>query len=168
MQSPATGPKIIFRPAVAGVDQYGRATLRPDVRVADSRGYFVNQPEAVPTEAESLPEVEPNVEVPEEWSAPFVEGPFEAYPQQCGPEPRLGPVQDMWLTLKARLNGPCNCDRGLGAERVMHAISFVETTQPLNNFRVRFDAAYDLQAPDRSEYFWGKIGRQRSDAGRSP
>jgi hypothetical protein len=40
----------------------------------------------------------------------------------------------------------------------MHAISFVDTTQPMQNFRLRFDAAYDYQSPDRAEYFWAQIG----------
>src|SRR5690606_29774048 len=73
-------------------------------------------------------------------------------------EPRLGPLQALCGRVCARLNGPCGCEKGLGTERVMHAISFVDTTQPMNNFRMRFDAAYDYQSPDRAEYFWAKIG----------
>jgi hypothetical protein len=40
----------------------------------------------------------------------------------------------------------------------MHAISFIDTTQPMQNFRLRFDAGYDYQSPDRAEYFWARIG----------
>ncbi len=155
--SAPTGPRILFRPAVAGVDQYGRATLRPNVRVADARGNFINQTEQVPTDAEALQEVEPDVEVPEQWTAPFVEGEFGSYPPAGAPvAPRLGPGHELVLTMMARLNGPCN-QAGLGGERVMNAISFVETSQPLTNFRIRLDAARDYQSPDRSEYFWAKI-----------
>jgi hypothetical protein len=67
---------------------------------------------------------------------------------RCGP---LGRAIDC-------LHGPPCYDGSLGAERVMHAPFFIDTTQPLKNCRVRFDFAWDEEFPDRAEYFWKKTG----------
>jgi hypothetical protein len=165
--APVTSPfsereKIYFQPAVVGVNQNGQPVLRPSVRVA-------NQPSAadalrvVPaSESEVLPPVSPPLEtvpIPNEWSAPIVENPYEQYGQPCTTcAPRLGPCQELLCRIRCCLNGPRSPEPGIGTERVMHAISFLDTTQPQNNFRLRFDAAYDYQSPDRAEYFWAKIG----------
>jgi hypothetical protein len=145
--------KIIFRPAVVDVRRNGQAVLRPDVLVAHQPPPPVPVPGGV--RMEELPG-EPEPIIPEEWSAPLVNGTYGEYMSMA--EPRLGPGQELFGRLCARLNGPCGCERGLGTERVMHAISFVDTTQPMQNFRMRFDAAYDYQSPDRAEYFWARIG----------
>lgn len=144
-------PKIVFRPAVIDVSRHGQAVLRPDVLVAQQ------SPPPIPEGAspEEMP-AEPEAVIPEEWSAPIVDGPYGAY--MATAEPRLGPIQEFCGRVCARLNGPCGCEKGLGTERVMHAISFVDTTQPMQNFRLRFDAGYDWQSPDRAEYFWAQIG----------
>jgi hypothetical protein len=47
-------------------------------------------------------------------------------------------------------------DIGIGHERVMFAPFAVDITQPLNNFRVRFDNYYGMVTPDRAEYFWAR------------
>ncbi|MCO8120411.1 hypothetical protein NHH03_01585 [Stieleria sp. TO1_6] len=49
-------------------------------------------------------------------------------------------------------------DAGIGVERLPFALFEVDTSQPSNNFRVRFDAAYDWEFPDRAEVLWSKIG----------
>jgi|GEM_PF-7034464 len=51
-----------------------------------------------------------------------------------------------------------NGDIGIGHERVMFAPFEIETSQPANNFRLKMNAAYGLQTPDRAEYLWAKIG----------
>jgi hypothetical protein len=143
--------KIIFRPAVIDVSRNGQAVLRPNVLVSQPTPPQIPEGaniEELPGESEAI--------VPEEWSASIVDGSYTDY--MATAEPRLGPLQEFCGRVCARLNGPCGCEKGLGTERVMHAISFVDTTQPMNNFRMRFDAAYDYQSPDRSEYFWAKIG----------
>lgn len=43
---------------------------------------------------------------------------------------------------------------GVGHERVMLAPFAIDTTQPQNDLRFRFDAGYHEQFPDRAEYFW--------------
>jgi hypothetical protein len=143
--------KIVFRPAVIDVSRNGQAVLRPNVLVSQPT------PPQIPEGAniEELPG-EPEAIVPEEWSASIIDGSYTDY--MATAEPRLGPLQALYGRACARLQGPCGCEKALGTERVMHAISFVDTTQPMNNFRMRFDAAYDWVSPDRAEYFWAQIG----------
>ena len=45
-------------------------------------------------------------------------------------------------------------DVGVGAERLPFALFEIDPTQPFNNLRLRFDAAYGLTHPYRAEYFW--------------
>jgi hypothetical protein len=47
-------------------------------------------------------------------------------------------------------------DLGIGAERARHAPFELDTTQPLNQFRFRFDAVYGYSPPDRAEYLWAR------------
>ncbi len=158
-------PTILYRPAVAGVDQSGQTIFRPDVRVADARGQFTSVA-AGPREGQVTRAVdsETGEPIPDEvWAQQMGEIPLESYaPPSAGyaPAPRLGPVQDVVLTLRAVLNGPRSPQAGIGTERVMHAISFIDTTQPMNNFRLRVDAASNYRQPDRSEYFWAKVGQK--------
>lgn len=49
-------------------------------------------------------------------------------------------------------------DIGVGRERLPYALFEIDSTQPLNNYRLRFDSAYDWESPDRAEYFWAKGG----------
>lgn len=162
-------PKIYFRPAVPQVNRQGHPILRPEVRVAGRQPAPPTPPtpevkglaEEIPLDgAEAIPGAIETPIIPDSWSAPFVaESGVPCGPG--GPPPRLGPCQELLCRVRARLNGPCSVEPGIGTERVMHAISFVDTSQPQNNFRLRFDAAYDYQTPDRAEYFWAKIGTPR-------
>jgi hypothetical protein len=160
--------KIVFRPAVVDVNGNGQPVLRPDVYVANQE---VTPPPApgpnqgTPGGMEELSATAEPV-VPEEWSAPIVDGAYEQYMSHAAP--RLGPMQELCCRVGARLNGPCGCEPGLGTERVMHAISFVDTTQPMQNFRMRFDAGYDYQSPDRAEYFWAQINGRGPAGDRGP
>ena len=67
-----------------------------------------------------------------------------------------GPIGRAWNGIVDCLQGPPCCNEGLGAERVMFAPFFIDTTQPLQNCRVRFDFAQDEKFPDRLEYFWAR------------
>lgn len=174
---PSTTPypdraKIVFRPAVVDVNRKGRPVLRPEVQVASRQvpggegvSYVSDNAEQipyVPGEGAYIQGESGEVIVPEEWAAPVVADPHGQYAQQCQTcEPRLGPCHTAALNVLAELNGPCGCEPRLGAERVIHAPSFIETTQPLNNFRLRLDTAYDYRAPDRAEYFWARTGDGR-------
>jgi hypothetical protein len=68
--------------------------------------------------------------------------------------PRCGPLGK----LMGLRRGSEFADAGIGQERVVWAISEIEPSQPLNNFRIRVDSAYRLERPDRAEYFWSKPG----------
>lgn len=142
--------KIVFRPAVVDVNSNGQPVLRPDVYLA---GQVTPPPPPGPAQEELPVTAEPVV--PEEWSVPIVDGAYEQYMSHAAP--RLGPIQELCCRVGARLHGPVGCEPGLGTERVMHAISFVDTSQPMQNLRFRVDAGYDYQSPDRAEYFWAKI-----------
>ncbi len=64
--------------------------------------------------------------------------------------PHCSPL-DRWF---GSADGPS--DAGLGQERVMLAPFEIDVTQPFNNLRTRIDCAYNLERPDRAEYFWAR------------
>lgn len=77
----------------------------------------------------------------------------------CG----CGPGQGQWHGCFDGFHNDC-CDiPGIGREHVMNALFFLDTTQPLNNCRIRLDAGDDWEFPDRAEYFWA-----RTPFGRGP
>jgi hypothetical protein len=49
-----------------------------------------------------------------------------------------------------------NCDLGIGRQRLAFAPFEIEAAQPGNNLTLRYDAAYGMDRPDRSEFFWRK------------
>jgi hypothetical protein len=150
--------KIIFRPTVVEVNRYGQPVLRPNVQLASQQIHYDQNGVNGSSDSEQLPPGEAEVVIPDQWSAPIVDGPYEQYGEQCGQcAPRPGPFQELCCRIRARLNGPCSPEPGIGTERVIQAISFIDTTQPQNNFRLRMDAAYNYESPDRAEYFWAKI-----------
>jgi hypothetical protein len=99
------------------------------------------------------------IDAPVESILPIPEG------MPIGDDPlSLSPVADGCLNCAPRRHGrkgpwPSGADEpGIGSERVGFAIFELDPTQPLNNFRLRFDAAYNLERPDRAEFYWAKIG----------
>jgi hypothetical protein len=98
---------------------------------------------------EELPlEGAPDMWCPEEMQ---YEGPMTAYEA-------ASPFLECGFTILAYLNGPRSCPEGIGVENVMNAPFWIDTTQPLQNCRIRGDAAADWEFPDRIEYFWPKVG----------
>jgi len=53
---------------------------------------------------------------------------------------------------------PCDDSGGIGHERVMFALFDMDSSQPESDLRMRFDAFYHEQDPDRAEFFWAQIG----------
>ncbi len=51
-----------------------------------------------------------------------------------------------------------SCEPGIGHERVMFAPFVIDTSQPESDLRFRFDSMYKLIDPDRTEYYWARIG----------
>jgi hypothetical protein len=99
-------------------------------------------PEEIPLEGA------PDMWVPEDT---YYEGPMTAYEA-------ASPFLECGFTILAHLNGPRSCPPGIGVENVMNAPFWIDTTQPLQNCRIRADAAADWEFPDRIEYFWSKVG----------
>lgn len=64
--------------------------------------------------------------------------------------PHCSPIE-RWF---GSAHGPS--DAGLGQERVMLAPFEIDVSQPFNNLRTRVDCAYNLERPDRAEYFWAR------------
>jgi hypothetical protein len=50
---------------------------------------------------------------------------------------------------------PCYEPRWIG---VANAAFFVDSARPVTQMRFRYDAGFDLQFPDRNEYFWARAG----------
>jgi hypothetical protein len=195
--NPLARPKIIFNP-VAGMNGNGQAMLKPRVQVAhgDEIGDSYPAMRFAQLPGDSLPP--PQEYGPQEVPEGPVEGPVEG-PQdpvvgiEGGEEIPLGPGPDMWVpmepvyegpmtaheavgpfrecfyTVLANLNGPRSCPPGIGVENVMNAPFWLDTTQPLQNCRIRADGASDWEFPDRIEYFWaqtpGPKGAQQLEFG---
>lgn len=49
-------------------------------------------------------------------------------------------------------------DLGIGRKRLPYAPFEIESAQPGNNVTLRYDMAYGMDRPDRSEYFWAQQG----------
>jgi hypothetical protein len=97
--------------------------------------------------AEELPmQGAPDMWVPEEMT---YEGPMTAHDA-------ASPFLECAFTVLAHLNGPRSCPPGIGVENVMNAPFWIDTTQPLQNCRIRADGAADWEFPDRIEYFWAR------------
>lgn len=45
-------------------------------------------------------------------------------------------------------------DHGVGVERLPFALFELDPSQPFNNFRIRYDAAFKFKDPSRAEYLW--------------
>ena len=58
-----------------------------------------------------------------------------------------------------------SADIGIGQERVALAGFEIDSSQPFNHVRVRYDAVYGLPFPDRAEWFWAKSGKGPDSAG---
>ena len=174
---PFDRPRILFRPVVTGVDSQGRTLLRPSVQLAGGALVTENLPslrlaqhhEEIPTPPPASPAPSTNPAPPINPAPETIPEPDIAYPveQEWMPpvvvddcsspaNSSVGPLRECWYTLLASLNGPRACPSGVGPEHVMNALFFLDTTQPLNNCRVRLDAGYDWEFPDRAEYFWAK------------
>ncbi|MGL4511473.1 MAG: transporter [Lacipirellulaceae bacterium] len=154
-------PKIYFRPAVQSVDHSGNAILQPSIRLAATPGDTAVVEPVSP--AYPVTTTGPPIEsiVPNEWSDSIVEGYGPPPPQTCAAPERPGPVQELVLRSRAALNGPRSPEPGIGVERVVYAPSFVDISQPLNNFRIRLEGGSGWENPDRSEYFWARIDGPR-------
>lgn len=69
------------------------------------------------------------------------------------------------LQMLAGRLGHGSYDMGVGRERLPFALFEIDPTQPFNNLRLRFDAAYGLDHPYRAEYFWSKPPKGPSTTG---
>lgn len=71
-------------------------------------------------------------------------------PEPCDCEPEEG--TPFWL-FEDEGEGP-----GLGRERLPFALMEIDAARPMNNYRMRFNAFYNQQYPDRAEYLWAQTG----------
>ncbi len=184
--NPLGRPKIIFNPVAGmngrgqatvkptvqvshgdePAENYPRYTSYPPMRFAQ-----VDQDDSLPPPDPSLIQEGPEgAEVVEGIEGPVVtaeELPMQGAPDMWVPEDMpyegpmtayeaAGPFLECGFTLLAHLNGPRSCPEGIGVENVMNAPFWLDTTQPLQNCRIRADAAADWEFPDRIEYFWAK------------
>jgi hypothetical protein len=120
----------------------------PDPSVIQEGPEVVEGAEAPVVGPEELPleGAPPDMWVPEDMT---YEGPMTAHEA-------ASPFLECAFTVLAHLNGPRSCPPGIGVENVMNAPFWIDTTQPLQNCRIRGDAAADWEFPDRIEYFWAR------------
>lgn len=56
-------------------------------------------------------------------------------------------------------HGNCGCTGSgntAGGKRVINSLFELDSAQPVSVIRLRFDSAYDLEKPDRAEFFWAR------------
>jgi hypothetical protein len=160
---------IIYRPAAAMIGQRGETMLAPRVTIADA----TQSAEVLPVPIEPMiTELPADSVPPSSLIAPHPDSDHSYYdgwipPIMSAPEAPharpLGPLSALILRIGAELEGPRSPEPGVGTEFVMHAPSFIDTTEPLQSFRLRFDSGANWEFPDRAEYFWAK-----TPAGRGP
>jgi len=134
---------------------------------AGHRRFFSTSMEALGDEIAASPDGTPyDVIVDGEYieGEYFEEGGFEYEGRPVGVQPLFGEVLNDVLHPCANECSPPGrlytlisqpgTESGLGRERVAHALLEMDTSQPMNQLRVRFDAARDLEFPDRSGYYW--------------
>ncbi len=111
-----------------------------------------------------------NSVVPESLGQPLGREPFVPGDGLCPEDEIRSPIWDDLCNITGHLfRHPPICadgEAGIGHERVMLAPLEIECTQPMSDLRLRFDAGYNVNRPDRDEYFWAK-SRSRP-AGRGP
>lgn len=148
-------PRVLFDPAVPTRGLGGSGVLRPVVTLVDSPGGEIAPTVSGPPQSFSSP-------APAPWGGerlPTVE--------DLGLRRFLRPYADrprpVWNVLRFLTSSPdrsAGYDVGVARERLPFAHFELDSSQPLNNYRLRFDAAYDWEAPDRAEYLWsGADGR---------
>jgi hypothetical protein len=148
-------PQILVGPPMVGRDSKGRMVLAPNVLLTDDAPMpplATPRPqtpilEGYPAPAGGLPGQIPIVSrAPSFWDDWDWQGTKAC--RGCGPI----------RSLLGRYFGPPSGDGGLGRERLANALFEIDTTQPLNNMRIRIDMADNWQSPDRAEYLWASPG----------
>ena len=149
-------PRILFQPAVPARDASGRSILRPNISVAS----MIGQDQG----AESVVEI---IEASQSESGSVLELPMEESQDDVLWIP--APLRDHSLPVRQRawrlvrsaaraLKTKPRYDAGVGQERLAFALFEMDAAQPNNNFRIRTQAAYNWEFPDRAEYLWSRIG----------
>lgn len=154
-------PALIFQPATVSRDLHGGAILRPSVHVAES------STEILPS-AQSLDQLETlstkdlddgrikSSHVIEKESRGWSFSPRKRW--QAFRSRKRRPLAKAVHVLGDVLDRPNGYDLGVGAERLPFALFEMDASQPTNINRLRFEAGYDWQNPDRAEFFWSKLG----------
>jgi hypothetical protein len=80
------------------------------------------------------------------------------------PAPVEGPIVPLLAAPSAQLQKPAPTLDAFGRRRPS-MVGYVNDSTIRSQFRVRFDAGYDITSPDRAEVFYGKCGCYRDIAG---
>jgi len=179
-------PMIIFQPAVPAASRDGGATLQPRVRVLDeseeselSPSLSVSRLPAPRSQRSRFKAVSDAEGVFGRLGESRISGGLLREKSLSGlqlfaPE-RERLVERIASRHHSRFEGALRMlggrfgkgtyDEGVGRERLPFALFEIDPTQPFNNLRLRFDAAYGLDHPYRAEYFWSKPPKGPSTTG---
>ena len=166
-------PRILFQPAVPARDNAGFSILRPTVQLADAPVTEIPAtPAHVPELVGELPlddygdgrlPIADELEVDQTW----VPTEFAAR-EKALRERRPKPLVRLFRGVKSYVAGQRRRDAGVGAERLPFALFELDASQPNNNFRLRYESAFDWEFPDRVEYLWSRIGGKGPAAPTAP
>ncbi len=173
--------KIVIGLPTPSFDDSGEMQLRPNISLASPEALLAQEAEPAPKSAngftltslfepEALPPPTTMGEVIED-DGPIIGGPGAIPPGDSLVEPVAEPLfnrigcdpcgRKMGIWGLARLDD----SPGVGRERVMFAPFEIDYSQPLNNFRMRYESAWNWQLPDRAEIFWS---RYKALSGKGP
>lgn len=147
----SSGQRIEIRPPLTAHDNVGALTLTPNVAISNAQVASAS----TPWQAELQPQYQQEViggdltPVAEPIFGEVIDESIALGCDHCPPG-RLSWFERWFGCRPFR-------ETGIGHERVVHAPFEITTTQPMNNFRMRLDAAYGIEAPDRAEFLWAKI-----------
>ncbi|MCC9603430.1 hypothetical protein LOC67_23015 [Stieleria sp. JC731] len=159
-------PKLVFQPAVPTHGANGLPMLHPEVHIADAL-----EPIAVPSitgelEAQQYKDgvaglnlAEERVQLPSQAQADsrWVPGTVKSRLADRF-QTRRTPIRNV-LDKFHTMMAVARCrDLGVGVERLPFALSEIDAARPSNNIRVRLEAGYNWEYPDRAEFFWSRMG----------
>lgn len=155
-------PALVFQPAVPMRDHSGRQILRPRVHVAEE-GFHPIAPSEPVIQTPAVPLGESRIQLngiqppaPEDTSRWYEDlGLGDAWSRLRNRRRR--PVVNSLRHLAGNHRLPAY-DLGVGSERLPFALFEMDASQPQNHFRLRFEAGYDWENPDRAEFLWSKLG----------
>lgn len=155
-------PKLMFQPAVPVRGDAGFTILQPQVRIADSTAPMLVPSLNADVEIDTYRQTPVPLEVVDDFdvesSAVVWEDPKPSISTKLTNAAPVTPIKNFTRRIRTKLAVARCRDYGVGVERLPFALSEIDAARPHNNVRLRMEAGYNWEFPDRAEFFWSKLG----------